>query len=362
MKNKGAVFVKILLLTLLGVMLLGIPISASAKTVATIGSKKYSSLKTAIAKVKRGQTIKLRTNVTLSDELDLNKNTTYTIDLNKKKIKAASDSSPYFNLNKGRLTLKNGTVEAKLYVEKGATLTIQSGTYQNLTNFGKTTIKNGKFTNKKKFLNTVINNYNKLTIEKATVRSYEGHCIENSFESTMTIKGGTYKDASKDGGQNVITNSGTLFIKGGTITSPTSNRANPINNMGTVTISGGKIIIPNSSPYYPGEPQYGHIVNADGKMTITGGTIIAKKNVTAIYSSGTLKITGGRFESYYPTRRTAEEYRQTFPAVIEVHGGTLSMTGGTIYSKNGRALGIAPGRTYKVEGVKISSPYTGLEN
>ncbi len=43
------------------VMLLSIPVStASSKTVATIGSKSYTSLASAVKKVKKGQTIKLK--------------------------------------------------------------------------------------------------------------------------------------------------------------------------------------------------------------------------------------------------------------------------------------------------------------
>ena len=53
MTRKEKHFIKLFLMMLLAVLLCCLPVTASAKTVAKIGNKKYSSLEQAVKKVKK---------------------------------------------------------------------------------------------------------------------------------------------------------------------------------------------------------------------------------------------------------------------------------------------------------------------
>ena len=60
---------------------------AEAATVAKIGGRSYSSLKTAIRRVRNNQTIKLMRNVTLKKQLVISNNKKFTINLNRHTIR-----------------------------------------------------------------------------------------------------------------------------------------------------------------------------------------------------------------------------------------------------------------------------------
>ncbi len=354
MTRKEKHFIKLFLMMLLAVLLCCLPVTASAKTVAKIGNKKYSSLEQAVKKVKKGQTIKLQSNVALSrfESINLNRNTTYTIDFNKKKVSGGLG----ITVSKGKVTFKNGNVTNVITVKKGSSLTIKSGTYQNLRNYGTTTITNGKLTNSKGIYGDVIENYNKLTIKKATIVCYSGFCLENSSKGTMIIRGGTYRNA-KNKGSNIFQNLGKATVSGGTFTG--SDKGIPLNNLGTITISGGKFINPVGAPNaYDPSQAYKHISNS-GTMTIKGGTITAKKSSIAILSTGTLKISGGRIESYAAKPKPFRE--SSWNGAVAAYRGSLTITGGTIYSENGRGVEVSSGVTYSRTGGEIEAPYPGEE-
>ena len=346
MEEKRKRMRKLWVVAILAMVLLSIPASASAKTVAKIGNKKYSSLEQAVSKVKKGQTIKLQANIVLSrtSQVVLNRNTTYTIDFNKKKIKGSLG----IRIKKGKVTFKNGNVEGILRVDKGASLSIKGGSYQNLVNYGTTSITSGNFANNKVNASDVVENYGKLTIKKATIKSYKAFCLENQKKGSMTIKGGTFSNA-KGKGSNILQNLGKASVSGGTFTS--NEKGIPLNNLGTITITGGKFINPtaSSNTYDPSTPA-GYISNS-GTMTVKGGTITAKKSATAILSTGTLSIRGGRIESYASKPKPFR--KDMWPAVVNAQSGKLTISGGTIYSRNGRGVEASPAVAYLKTGGKI---------
>ena len=229
---KNAYFFKNIACALLVLLLCcAVPTSASAKTVAKIGKKNYSSLQSALNAVKSGQTITLKSNINLGKKaLKASRKANYTINLNHKSIKNCSA----FKINNGKVTIKNGTIvmakmelgdfdamHKTLTVSKKAKvtfagikytgevnvrgqLTIKSGTYKDfwLYNSGNVRIINGTF-NKI----ALLTNCNKMTIENGKfyfIGSYVdmGWCIYNDPEderdsAILTLKGGSYSFSEK---------------------------------------------------------------------------------------------------------------------------------------------------------------------
>ena len=110
-KKRGLfLFVCILLLT----MLLSMTAFAAKgdKSAASIGSKRYPSLEAAVKAVKKGQTIKVTKDITVSDTLTVNKpKVNFTIDFGKHRYKYTG-SDYAIRLNKGTVTIKNAKVTA----------------------------------------------------------------------------------------------------------------------------------------------------------------------------------------------------------------------------------------------------------
>ena len=144
MKNRlGKVF-KVMLLTLTLVLMYSINVSAASGQ-ASIGSKNYATVQKALTAVKNGQTIKLNQDITVTKTLVSKKNVTYTFDMNKHKIisKVADENDGTFDIIAGKVTILNGTFKGTIFTEKGATLTVNGGTYQQIINSGKTVVNNG---------------------------------------------------------------------------------------------------------------------------------------------------------------------------------------------------------------------------
>lgn len=124
---------------------------SSAKTVATIGNHKYSSLQDAFNAVKNGQTILVSKNIDMKNSNLVAKNdVSYTVNLNKKKIKNCGN----FIIKKGNVKIRNGSIiqysggildYRYAEVKKGASLEINGGTYkfQSFLAHGTLTVKGG---------------------------------------------------------------------------------------------------------------------------------------------------------------------------------------------------------------------------
>lgn len=200
----------LMLLTMLCILLLGAPVSAaSKKTVATIGKKKYTSLQAAVKKVKNGQTIKLKRNIVLEESIYVDRNVKFTIDLNKKKITENNCSALF--VNKGTVTLKNGTFQSGIgiFIEKKGTLNIKSGSYgMYVSNSGKLNISGGTV--------HYIDNMGTLKVSGGKI-TYGIRC---SGKSSLTVTGGKiYQDASAWGMGAITVDDGfkKLSITGGKI-------------------------------------------------------------------------------------------------------------------------------------------------
>ncbi len=189
------------LMAMFVLVLSAVPAVAASSTVATIGSKNYSSLAKAISAVKDGQTIVLKKSVTYSKSLSISKSgKSFTIDLNKKTITFKSGS--YLYLKKGTVTIKNGKIKQKAKTEqygtvvrvaKNAKLVVKSGTYHGMfTNYGTLSIQNGTFT------------------------SY-GEIIYNHSSGTVTITKGTFTGSNNvTDGMNLplLYDEGKMTVKG----------------------------------------------------------------------------------------------------------------------------------------------------
>lgn len=281
-------------------MMLGMTAQAASKTVATIGSKKYTSLEQAFKAVKNGQTIKLMANVKTGKTFVLNRNVKVTLNLNKYKITSTDSSvtmdaekiAGVIRVKKGTLILKNGTVAGDcVKVEKGAKLTVQSGTYYQIVNLGTTAINNATITNKK--YAGILQFGGKLTVKKATVKS-NGHAVY-VIGGTAVINGGTFGKVKNSEHYPVVwvEKAGILRVNGGTF------------NGGTATWA---------------------LAN-EGKTTINGGTFKAASKDTVVTDS-TLTIKGGKLQN------TSSDC----VALYCEDGSSTTISGGTFSSKNASAI------------------------
>lgn len=148
-------------------------------------------------------------------------------------------------------------------------------------------------------------------------------------DSSTSKQGGIYYTANKDY-SNVIRNSGTLTIEGGTIknTGTTQNSYTIFTEGGTVTINGGTISSTSANAINKS-------LSATDKVTLTvsGGTISSTNaDAIALGSDDTITISGGTISS--------EKGAAIKPSL---DGGTATISGGTIKS-NG---------TYAISGLDI---------
>lgn len=261
--------------------------AASSKTVAKIGSKKYSSLQKALNSVKKGQTIKLTKNVTLTsvNQLTFKKNVKYTLNLNNKTIKHKDSGFSFFYMEKGTVTIKNGTISAcTLYIQNSA----------------KATFQNVKLTAPKGYSSTTIRMSSKpsLTLKKCKMTKTR---IEPYNKSKLTISGGSYESIWNYGTETVTINSGTFQqiyneAKGKTV----------INN---ATINNEENLCPLG-------------VRA-GTMTIRNMTCRSFYSCLSVSSGATLKISGGTFTT-----------TTTVGGTVLNNAGTAILNGGTYTTKN----------------------------
>ena len=167
-----------------------------------------------------------------------------------------------------------------LYIEKGATLTVENGTLnvRSLQNSGTLIIKS----------NVVIN----------AMDVTGGGCIRNKNGGEIIIEGGTFNvlnyikwDETNYGGAACVYNDGgKVTIKGGTFNTVTAAYAISNVNGGTMTIEAGVIV----------NAHRGALSNVNGTMTVNGGsfTVTADEETgwTAYHEgTGNLIINGGTF-------------------------------------------------------------------
>lgn len=379
----------IMILTLLcAVLLSGMGVSAAGKkTVATIGKKKYTSLEKALAKVKNGQTIKLKANITANKTIEVKRNVRFTLDFNGKTIKSSrgriadglGNTKGILRISKGNVVIKKGkmTGNASIKIEKGAAVKIMNGSYCQLVNKGSVTVVNGSFRTKDTATSAVANyGKGKMVIKNATVQaqiggalyveggtvainngtfnqskskgdiSYAGIIIKKAGKLTirkgkftvkdrnslietygkLTIENGVFQHLSENGVSAIAMFEGSeTIINGGTFTS---------NIRGNSTIllhsmAGSKISV-NGGTF---TAQQGVVWENYGSAVLTGGTLISLKNPgEAVYNSGTFTMSGGAIR-----QESSNSYGSALRVTKET---TTSISGGSIYSKQGEAISI----------------------
>lgn len=286
MKNKLGKVLRTMLLTLTIVLMYSMSVSAASGQ-ASIGNKNYATVQKALNAVQNGQTIKLNQDITLNKALLFKKNVKYTFDMNKHKVTskvADSDTVGGFDVQSGNVTFTNGTTSAAVFVHEKATVTVKDGTYAQVTNWGKTTIKNGKVVNKD--YSAICNYKGTMVINKVTARA-NYNCIY-AEGGTVTVNGGNYKAAnSKTTYPLVYSKKATVYLKGGSYT--TTQAIAVYNEKGKVTISGGN--------YGKGNSGFKGVIVNFNSMTIKGGTFTSDNYAAALFcgENSSTVISGGKF-------------------------------------------------------------------
>lgn len=301
--------IKTILFTMVIAILLGTAATAAEPAVAAIGKKNYTSLESALAAVKKGQTIQLKKSISVDQPLELKRNTKYTLDLNGKTLTFKNSSSHGdLVISKGTVTLKGGRVKGAVLVKQGARLDVKNGTFAQIINEGTTTLYNGKFTGKNDPV--LVNLKGKMTIKKGTVRSnYYGLYMEGG---SVEITGGDFKNYDKDNQQPLLG-----VVKG------------------TLTINGGKFQNNNCVLY-----------NKGGKVSVKKGTLTSSKafcvvNETSLtISGGTIKCTGSKVGEC---------------ALFARKGSTTQMKKGTVSGKKTAVFLETGVSRFKLTGGKISN-------
>jgi len=334
----------------------------AANEKASIGSKKYNTLEEAISKVKNGQTIKLLGNVSIEETIVVKKNVKFTINMNKKTIThKGTGTEPWLQLNRGTLTLKNGTIKSKtdkigtgIVIEKKASMIIQSGTYgvSIRNNGGNLTIKDANFT---KGAN-ISNDKGKCLINKGKFKGsiFNGINFKSNSKGTLTVKNGTFSFISNRAGNCTIYNGKVESID------TSSSKAKTIlkkgtyescENHGTTIIQNGRFV--------------GSIQNY-GEMTIKTMTNPGKKNYAGLdIVQGNCVVNMGYFCGIHlwggsnPGTVTINNAKliqtandEGLSGVIQNDGGTLVIKGGSYSLTGGLKWLLINGKdgTTKIEG------------
>ncbi len=310
----------------------------AAQKAASIGKKQYSTLDEAIGKVKNGQTVKLLRNISTNRTIYTNRNVKYTLDLNRKTIRYTGKNELFYN-KKGKLTIKNGTINAGEYdvavIRAKASLNILNGTYTGrlrnsgnlqiqtgkfsanfgtlVTNYGTCKIKNGTFHSTEDYYVLLSNNGKKFMIENGKFVAENTIVIRNN-KGVFDIKKGSFQGKEEDQ-PTIWQNGGVMNISGGKFTS--KNHTVIEQTDGTLNVKGGTI---ESTALY----QYA-ISSEKAKLNISGGTIRSKTYVPlGLGSELSVCIKGGTIES-------VSNYRWYYS--IDDYGfdkSKLKITGGTI--------------------------------
>lgn len=390
MKNKRKLTL-LLLAAMLLTMLLGTTASAKSSTAATIGSEKYTSLEAALKKVKNGQTIVLKKNVTYTKPLTISRNVTFTLNLNKKTITfkntGKSSNSIGLKISKGNVTIKNGTLKESnadstlLYVNKNASVTIASGTYTGpVTNLGKLTITKGTFKTtaameKSKAGNFLITNRGTLTVNGGTFTTKRLYLLGNGGSSAeLTVNGGTFRQTrtynsdiekpetsngsmiynyqiNAKGGAVIINGGkftsgvpvllascGTVHVQKGTLTAK-EGATMALTGNAKATVSGGTWSISSC---------WANILLRDkSRVEVSSGTFKSECTSVESYDNSTCKISNGKFTTTLTDTENVAMLYLTGRSKITVTGGTFTGKKTCAYTKD-------PDATIKISGAKFN--------
>ena len=288
MKNKLGKVLRAMLLTLTIVLMYSMNVSAASGQ-ASIGSKNYATVQSALSAVQNGQTIRLNQDVTLKKTLFFKKNVKYTFDMNKHKVtsKITESNVGDFDVQAGNVTFTNGTTSAAIFVHEKANVTVKDGTYSQIDNWGKTTIKNGKIVNK--VYSGICNYKGTLVINKVTARanSQTTYPLVFSRKATVYLKGGKYTATNASA---VYNENGKITISGGNYSGNSGTHWGMITNCKTMSIKGGTF---TNSGYL-----YALFCAEKSSTVVSGGKFTLQADVIrAAYGRKKLLVNGGTFKA-----------------------------------------------------------------
>lgn len=265
--------------------------------VAQIGDTTYTSLERALANAQNGDTIKILQDVTATGRLNCYMDTSLTIDLNGKKVKAAdnvtdSEGKSVSSVNiVGKLTIKDstggGVLESgsSLQVDgENAALTLESGTINVTKDYGIYTLNGGSVVVNGGAVNSVYaaltgnnttGNMN-FTVNGGVLTANQGPAIYMPGQTNLTVTGGTL-----NGG--ISLRMGTVKISGGTINAVTKDIDEPKDNYNY----SGNAWLPDALYVFGGT--YTSASGNDLDLQITGGTFNCSNeqgSAVAIYDLG----------------------------------------------------------------------------
>ena len=312
-----------------------------AATVARIGSRSYSSLQSAVNAAKNGQTIKVTRPISTKKMLTISGKKSITIDFGNNKYSMTNSDTYAFDVNVTKLTIKNAKINSArgaIFVEKKSKAVITNGSITGITyNEGTLEVKNGKFEGRGynqsgELEMPAFDNFGTITIYNATVKGsgrdalwnigkayiYNGtfsttksDCIYNDENGIMKISGGSFNHTIKDDYSYLIGNYGEMIISKGSFKGYIRNESNK-----RMVINGGT---------FRGHQGWLVLRNVKGNVSITGGSFSTTRNNVLYNNAGaTFTISGGGFTT---------KNENDFPALYSE--GTISVTGGT-FKLNGK--------------------------
>ena len=313
-----------------------------AATVARIRSKSYSSLQSAVDAAKNGDTIWVTKAISATKAVKVNGKKSITINffnneysfdkgtfaftVNATKLTVsnaniASKTGAFEVGKKSKLTINNGNVTG--YIKSAGTLVIKNGTFEGngnandkpapaIRNSGTLKVYNGTFAGNER---DVIWNFAKARIYNGTFKAAGSACIRSGVNADMQIDNGAFiSDAGAS--SYLIMNNGNFTISKGTFKGYIENRIKDTSKM-SFRINGGT---------FRGLSGSKHVNNVAGKMVITGGSFTTTRANTVFNDiNGVLTISGGQFAV-----KSDKDHFALYSA------GTLTLTGGC-FRVNGKA-------------------------
>ena len=365
-RNRFPIFAALLFL-----ILMAVPVSAASKNVCKIGSKNYASLQKAVDAAKSGQTITMLKAVTAKDDVVIRKKVTINFNGKKYTFKSSDQNAYAFRIEKKTTTIKNMNMNVSqgFNVERGAGLTLNSGTYTGgrIANGGTLTIKGGTYNIRKNGVDNQqpqIHNFGTARItggkfnRKADIETApHGEVVHREMmwnNGVCTISKGTFKSS--------INSCGTLTIKGGTFsygiyTDKRTDIQNP--GKGKLTITGGTIKNTEGPTLF---------ITNNATANIKGGKFENKNGVCLLVKNGAnVTVTGGTFNGGQPSQISDKGTKCTIkngsfknttssPAVVFTEGSAGIISGGNYQASNGPSMRIVGAdTTCTVEGGHFNS-------
>ena len=305
-----------------------------ALAMAQIGDRKYTSLDTAIAAAKDGDTVTLLADVTADVVITANKS--ITLDLNGKTLNGGTGNTKATITNYGTITITDSSAEKTGTIKRDDNGTEGETSYYVIRNFGTMTIEQANIINNSGYKKT---NPSGSMVGSSLICNGD----DDAYSAVLNIKGGTIRQdnfiAIKNG------SSATLNVTGGKITSKHS----AVQNWCNANITGGELNGQLWTDSWDSNSTGNTVMGGDAKFTgeividitgsivpkfeITGGTLdVTNWRITTEAANAGAKpaVSGGTFTSAVPEEYCAEGFIPTKNA-----DGTYGVKAGKYVAKIG---------------------------